>query len=166
MIINSIIFFNYHLTYILSAEDYCLDDGRTHTAKEIHSYLGRVLYGRRNKMDPLWNTLVIAGVENGNSFLGQVDLLGTQFEDDTLATGFGSHIARPLLRNAYNENLTEEEARKIVLDCMRVLFYRDARTINKIQIAVINEQGASISDPFSFETDWSIGLKAGENTPN
>lgn len=69
MIINSIIFFNYHLTYILSAEDYCLDDGRTHTAKEIHSYLGRVLYGRRNKMDPLWNTLVIAGVENGNSFV-------------------------------------------------------------------------------------------------
>jgi len=64
--------------------------------------------------------------------LGQVELLGTQYEDDTLATGFGAHIARPLLRNAYRPDLTEEEARKVILDCMRVLFYRDARTINKV----------------------------------
>lgn len=66
------------------------------------------------------------------SFLGQVELLGTQYEDDTLATGFGSYIARPLLRDAYRPDLTEEEAKKIVLECMRVLFYRDARTINKV----------------------------------
>lgn len=46
-----------------SEEDYCLDDGRSHTPKEIYSYLGRVLYSQRNKMDPLWNTLVVAGLE-------------------------------------------------------------------------------------------------------
>ena len=46
-------------------EDFCLDDGRTHSPKEIYSYLGRVLYNRRSKMDPLWNTLVVAGFEEG-----------------------------------------------------------------------------------------------------
>lgn len=27
--------------------------------------------------------------------------------------------------------ITEEEAKKIITDCMRVLFYRDARSLNK-----------------------------------
>src|SRR5690348_3383194 len=47
-----------------------------------------------------------------NSFLGQVDLYGTAFQDTTLATGYGAHIARPLMRKAYRPDLSEEEARK------------------------------------------------------
>lgn len=72
-----------------------------------------------------------------NSFLGQVDLYGTAFQDTTLATGYGAHIARPLMRKAYRPDLSEEEARKVLEDCMRVMFYRDARTINKIQLAKV-----------------------------
>lgn len=72
-----------------------------------------------------------------NSFLGQVDLYGTAFQDSTLATGYGAHIARPLMRKAYRPDLSEEEARKVLEDCMRVMFYRDARTINKIQLAKV-----------------------------
>jgi 20S proteasome subunit beta 7 len=30
--------------------------------------------------------------------------------------------------------LTEEEAIKIIDDCMRVLFYRDARAMNKVSV--------------------------------
>ena len=67
-----------------------------------------------------------------NSFLGQIDLFGTQYEDETLATGFGSYIARPMLRNAFRPELTEEEAKKAITDSMRVLFYRHCRTINKV----------------------------------
>jgi 20S proteasome subunit beta 7 len=48
----------------------------------------------------------------GFRFLGNVDLFGTQVQDDTLATGYGAYIARPLLRNAYREDLTEAEAVK------------------------------------------------------
>ena len=40
-------------------------DGVELTAAEVHSYLGRVFYNRRNKMDPLWNSVVVAGVEAG-----------------------------------------------------------------------------------------------------
>jgi len=75
------------------------------------------------------------------SFLGYVDLLGTTYSAPTLATGFGSHIAIPLLREAYEAKagidgkgplLTEEEAVKLLGECMKVLFYRDARSINKV----------------------------------
>lgn len=44
-------------------------------------------------------------------------------------------IAQPLLRKAVEGNettLTEEEALKIIESSMRVLFYRDARSINKV----------------------------------
>ena len=47
----------------LMLEDYVEDDGDNRTAKEIHSYLARVLYNRRSKMDPLYNQLIIAGVD-------------------------------------------------------------------------------------------------------
>jgi 20S proteasome subunit beta 7 len=68
-------------------------------------------------------------------FLAYVDLLGTTYKAATLATGYGNHIAIPLLREAVEgrqDTLTEAEARKIMEDCMRVLFYRDARSINKV----------------------------------
>ena len=77
------------------------------------------------------------------SFVGYVDLLGTTYSSPTLATGFGAHIAQPLLREAFEAKagedgkgplLTREEAEKVMDDCMKVLFYRDARSINKVSL--------------------------------
>jgi len=71
------------------------------------------------------------------SFLGYVDLLGTTYQSQTIATGFGSYIAQPLLRNAVDERselLTEEEAMTVIQTCMKALFYRDARSLNKVRL--------------------------------
>jgi len=41
--------------------------------QEIYSYLSRVMYNRRSKFDPLWNSLVVGGVNmTGESFLVSV----------------------------------------------------------------------------------------------
>ena len=79
------------------------------------------------------------------SFLGYVDLLGTTYQAPTLATGFASHFAQPLLREAYEDReaagkrgekegllLSREEAEAVLDNCMKVLFYRDARSLNKV----------------------------------
>ena len=43
---------------------------------EVHEYLTRVLYNRRNKFNPLWNSLVVGGVQlDGSEYLGAVDLV-------------------------------------------------------------------------------------------
>jgi hypothetical protein len=42
-------------------DEHVSDDGSKLSANEIHSYLSRVMYKRRNKMNPLWNTLLVAG---------------------------------------------------------------------------------------------------------
>lgn len=40
-----------------------LDDGHQLRTSQVFEYLSRVMYGKRSKMDPLWNSLVLAGWE-------------------------------------------------------------------------------------------------------
>jgi 20S proteasome subunit beta 7 len=142
----------------LITEDFCRDDGRKLHPEEIYNYLCRVMYSRRNKGDPYWNSLVVAGYRAGKSFLGYVDLQGTCYEDDFVTTGYGSHLALPLIRPAWRPDLTKEEATKLVTDCMRVLYYRDARSSNKIQVTTIDDSGVSITAPFELATyNWDSG---------
>lgn len=75
-----------------------------------------------------------------HSFLAHVDLLGVTYSSPSIATGFGMHLAQPLLRKALDDlgpdgykNLSEDEARNIMENAMRVLFYRDARSLNKVR---------------------------------
>jgi len=132
-------------------------------AREVWNYLRVVMYNRRNKMNPLWNDLVVAGFsKGGDPFLGYVDKIGTTYEDTFIATGFGSYLALPLMREKYRPDLEEGEARALLEDCMRVLFYRDCRALNRIQIAKATKaDGVLISDPYEIETDWSsAGFKS------
>ena len=59
--------FQYILKMIedLRVADFAANDGCVLTPAEIHSYLGRVMYNRRSKIDPLWNQLVTAGYYQG-----------------------------------------------------------------------------------------------------
>lgn len=71
-------------------------------------------------------------------FLAYVDLLGTTYTASTLATGYGAYIAQPLLRKAVEgreDKLTEEEAVAILEQSLRVLYYRDARSLNKVLVS-------------------------------
>ncbi|KAK9827805.1 hypothetical protein WJX74_003127 [Apatococcus lobatus] len=139
----------------LKTEDYCADDGQSLSSQELYSYLSRVMYNRRNKMDPLWNSLIIAGLEGGKPFLGSVNMIGVAFSDDHLATGFGNHLARPLFRKRHRPDMSEEEATALIREALEVCYYRDKQSINKFQIAKVTaSEGVSISEPFALPTKW------------
>jgi len=118
------------------------------------------MYERRSKMDPLWNSLVIGGVYKGESFLATVDLYGTAYEDDIIATGYGGHLAIPLMREAieaHGAEMTYEQAREVLENCMRVLYYRDGRAVNKVQFAALTEGNVemnSAAEPVVLSTEW------------
>ena len=38
-----------------------LDDGHSYTPKSVFSWLTRVMYNRRTKINPLWNTVIVGG---------------------------------------------------------------------------------------------------------
>jgi 20S proteasome subunit beta 7 len=86
-------------------------------------------------MNPLWNSLVIAGLNQDQTpFLGTVDHIGTQYESSHIATGFGLHLATPLLRDGWKADMSEAEARALLHKCMQVLFYRDCRSVNNVRL--------------------------------
>jgi len=142
----------------LIVDEYTQADGHTLGPSEIFEGLSRIMYGRRSKFNPLWNSLIVGGFKEGKSFLAYVDLLGTTYQAPTIATGYGAYIAIPLLRQAVEggPEPTEEEARAILTECMKVLFYRDARSLNKFQIGKISKAGVEISDAITIQTEWSF----------
>jgi len=68
--------------------------------------------------------VLVGGFKDGKAFLGHLDMIGTAFSDEVMATGFGSYLALPIMRKRWHANMTEGEARALLEDCMRVLFYR------------------------------------------
>lgn len=139
-------------------DDECLDDGHGYTPQALFSWLTRVMYNRRSKYNPLWNVVVLGGFHKGESFLGYVDKIGVAYESPTVANGFGAYIALPIMRDACekNPNMSEADAKALIERCMRILFYRDARSFNKYEITVITKDGVRIEPPTSATTDWSI----------
>lgn len=146
----------------LDAADYCAADGEGRSPAQLHSYLTRVLYNRRSKFDPLWNSLVVGGVDaSGAPFLGCVGMLGVAYTDGHVATGFGAHLARPLFREKWRPDMSKEEAEALIKEALAVCYYRDKQSINKFQVATVTrEGGVSIGDPFALETQWGYAAFA------
>ena len=122
-------------------------EGHSLNAENLHTYLSKVMYKRRSEINPLWNQMLVAGLDGDDKpFLSSIDLLGTTFTSPTLATGFGAHLAQPLLRKVADDEskvagVTKERAIEAVKECMKVLFYRDARSLDRYSIATITKEG-------------------------
>lgn len=133
------------------------------SAKNLHTYLSKVMYKRRSDFNPLWNALLVAGLdEQEKPFLAYADLLGTTYSSPTLSTGFGAHLAQPILRKtvpdeAASQQLEKEQAVELVRQCMKVLFYRDARSMNEYSIAVVDAGGVELKEKEKLENQsWDF----------
>ncbi|KAF8565763.1 hypothetical protein P879_05387 [Paragonimus westermani] len=144
--------------------DNLLSDGFKLSPRALHCWITRVLYNRRSKLNPLWNSYIVGGREqDGKSFLGFCNLLGVSYMDDCLATGFGSYLAIPLLRQRLEDiaggdpsKLSESDAVQAITDAMRQLYFRDCRAFNTYQLAFVRSDGVEIRGPLQLESDWSI----------
>ena len=132
--------------------------GHSLNAKNLHTYLAKIFYKRRSEFNPLWNNVLVAGLDDdGKPFLSFADLLGTTYSAPTLATGFGAHLAQPLLRRLVPEDeervkeLTRDKAIEAIKECMKVLFYRDARSIDRYSIAVVTKDGSELQEDEKLE---------------
>lgn len=153
-----------HISRLLNSlsirENYSSTTGETPSlnAKNIHTYISKVLYKRRSDFNPLWNSILVAGFDNEDQpFLSLADLLGTTYSAPTLATGFGAHLAQPLLRKLVPEdensvpNVTKEQAVQAVQECLKVLWYRDARSTERYSIAIVTKDGIDLKEDEKLE---------------
>lgn len=147
----------------LDTEENYSSAGHSLNAKNLHTYLAKVFYKRRSDFDPLWNQVLVGGLDDeGKPFLASADLLGTTFSAPSLATGFGAHLAQPLLRKvAFDDEaaskLSKEDAVEAIKESMKVLFYRDARSLDKYSIAVITKEGIELKEDEKLENQsWAL----------
>ena len=71
-------------------------------------------------------------------------MIGVHFVDQHIATGFGIHLAQPIFRSEWKENMTLEEGRKLLEKALLVLFYRDRSAINKIQVSSCSATSSTV----------------------
>ncbi|PHH89813.1 hypothetical protein CDD83_5219 [Cordyceps sp. RAO-2017] len=152
-----------HLTDLALQEAYDSPDRPRLSAANLHRYLAKLLYRRRSKFDPLWNQLLVAGFDDaGEPFLAAADLLGSTYAAPSLATGFGAMLAQPIMRRhapdeAAARALDRDQAVAVVRECMRVLFYRDARSLDRYSLAVVTRDGVDLrSDERLDKQSWAF----------
>ncbi|XP_034230400.1 proteasome subunit beta type-4 [Thrips palmi] len=142
-------------------DDECLDDGFSMKPRAIYTWLTNILYNRRSKMDPFWNNFIVAGMQDGEPYLGSIDKLGTAYEDNIIGTGLGMQLGVPLIREAIERKplMSKAEAQQLLVHTMEVLFYRDARSFPKYQLGFITPDGVTISDPLYLDNQkWGFAL--------
>ena len=137
-------------------EDFIENDGVCflHT-KDYHNYVARMQYNKRLKNDPMQITVVMAGIDrskNNEVFLGTSNSHGMKIEENWVATGIGNYFCQVLLTNKWRPDMTEQEARSLIEECMRVLFFRDKKAHDLIQISTVTHQaGVNIGVPYRIE---------------
>ncbi|KAI6695123.1 hypothetical protein NL676_022833 [Syzygium grande] len=146
---------------VLTFYDDAWDDGNSLGPKEVHNILALVMYDRWNKFKPFCNSLVLGGVKNGEKYLGMVSMIGEKSEYNYVAIETGNDLALPILRKEWNENFCFEDGVKLLEKCMRMILYYDCSAVNRLQIAKITEEGATIFPPYSLKTFW--GFEAYKN---
>eukprot|EP01006_Ploeotia_vitrea_P049917 TRINITY_DN67393_c6_g2_i1.p1 TRINITY_DN67393_c6_g2~~TRINITY_DN67393_c6_g2_i1.p1 ORF type:complete len:226 (+),score=19.52 TRINITY_DN67393_c6_g2_i1:59-736(+) len=143
----------------VSREDKVALDNVEKGPAEIYNYLSRVQYNLRCKFEPVLVNNVVVGFKDGKSFLGTVDSIGTSYQEpECLATGFATHLAQPLLRKRCKDtpNMSREQALAAVREAMVIMFYRNTRSINRIQICDCTEKGVNLLEPEMLDTQWHV----------
>lgn len=68
--------------------------------------------------------------------LVQVNMIGVHYQDHHVATGFVNHLAIPILRDEWKDDMSFKDGVRLLEKCIRVLIYRDRSAINKLQVCL------------------------------
>lgn len=109
-------------------------------------------------MSPLWLDIIVGGMQDGKPFLGHVNVRGKAYQDTAIATGFGQHLALPILREYtdHGKVINKETAEKLTKKCMEVLYYRDCRGFPKYMQATCTKDGSEVTGPFNVAENWQV----------
>lgn len=124
----------------LVINDEALGDKNELKPKALYTYLTRVFYNRRSRMNPLYLDIVVGGIQDGEPFLGHVNVRGKAYLSNCIGTGFGNHLAIPLFRE-YVENpnivIDKSKAEELV-SCLNVLLRLESMISKAILLTPFN----------------------------
>uniref|UniRef100_A0A7S3MX26 Proteasome subunit beta type-4 n=1 Tax=Strombidium inclinatum TaxID=197538 RepID=A0A7S3MX26_9SPIT len=133
-------------------------------------------YYLRSKGKPYWVQTVMGGInkKTKDHFLSYTDIYGTQFKNrNYVITGLGLHYCQVLFENHWRPDLSEQEARKLMEDCLKIMFLRDKKAGDSVQFGLITADGVKIEEPYQLQgaqhdlkyvndrpNEWYLGRRA------
>uniref|UniRef100_A0A7E4VYM7 Proteasome subunit beta n=1 Tax=Panagrellus redivivus TaxID=6233 RepID=A0A7E4VYM7_PANRE len=133
------------------------------TPKGLHAYLTTLLYYRRSKMNPLWNTLIVIGMQpeptydNLVPFIGVVTQRGVAYPTKHVATGLGAMLLNQAIETdvrTKNNELNRAETLELIRKCMEVQIYRDCTADAEYDIATVEKEGVVLEKPQVVVGNW------------
>lgn len=91
---------------------------------------------------PLYNNLVVAGIDKDGPKLYTLDALGSLMPDDYAAVGTGMLLSYGILEAEYKPDMTVAQGEKLVEKIIRNSIKRDAMSGNGVDLLIITKEGA------------------------
>lgn len=153
------------------------------TAKGLYSRLTSLLYYRRSQMNPVWTTLVVAGLtfllmilklssllrslgmhpeptyDNLVPFIGVISPKGMAYETKAVATSIGQMILTETMNRdarAREFKLTRDEAHALLRKMLEVIKYRDCTSSGDYDLTTIDASGATLERPEKIVGSWEV----------
>jgi len=128
------------------------------SAMAMYSWLSWIMYYRRSKFNPLYNSIVVAGTRGSHTdpepFLGVMNLRGVAYHPKYLATGFGAMLIQQTMENWYRAAgekdgktlLTKESAIELMRSCIELAYYRDTSSAPEFDILTISSTDGGVKE--------------------
>jgi|UniRef100_A0AC35GHY5 20S proteasome subunit beta 7 len=143
----------------------CYDIGAKLTPKGLHAFLTSLMYYRRSEMNPIMNTIVVAGMhpeptyDNLVPFIGVITPRGVGYSTKHVATGLGAmllHQNMETLARTTEYKMSRDDAFELLKKCMEVHVYRDCTADNEYDLSTITKDGVKMEHPQQVIGSWEI----------
>lgn len=136
-------------------QEQCKHNGEFLTPSEVHTYIKRLMYQRRSKMQPFSCRVVVAGLNpDGSKFLACTDPYGASWETDYLGTGMGKYLQGLQVSEVANGSF--EDVKKGITEVFRAVNARTTIANGKVEFVTISQDGINRLEPEEISPSWEI----------
>jgi proteasome beta subunit len=121
------------------AKLFTLDAKRPMAVKAAAKVMSNVLFNRR--MLPLIIQTIVGGIDDDGPAVYVLDVLGSLLPDNYAAVGSGAQMATGVLEQGYNQEMTQNDAKNLVLKAMKSAIRRDVMSGNGVDLLIITKEG-------------------------
>jgi len=118
---------------------FSLDVGRPISVRSAAKLMSNILFNQR--MAPLITQTIIGGTDDEGPSIYVLDVLGSVIPDKYAVVGSGTEIAMGVLEEGYKDNMTQEEAKDLVIRSVKSAISRDIMSGDGIDFLTITKDG-------------------------
>ena len=121
------------------AKLFTYDTKRPMSVKAVAKVMSNVLFNRR--MIPLIIQTIVGGMDDDKPEIYVLDVLGSLLPDTYAAVGSGAQLATGVLEQGYTDNMSQKDAKALVLKAIKSAVRRDVMSGDGVDILIATKDG-------------------------